>query len=121
MHLAADQLRQEACPTCGSDIAECGHPAAEFYAQRLVCRRTMAAKAAANLYQQMHKDRPFHDGTFPKDPHGWSESASRATPYHFMDGVSFYATPRDLSPDDDFLSWGSGASGSGKQEDAHDG
>lgn len=87
----------------------CGHPSALFYPQRLVCRRTMAARGAANLYQQMHKDRPFHDGTFPKDPRAWSDTVSRVTPYHFMDGVSFYAAERDVMPDDDFLTWKSGS------------
>lgn len=57
-------------------------------------------EAAANWrYEQLHKDEPFHDGTFKS----WARDRSTSHPYHYRDGVRVWVAPLDLSPDDDFL------------------
>lgn len=58
------------------------------------------ANAAANWeYDEQHKARPFHDGTFTR----WSAKQSRRFPYHYRDGVTVWVSTDDLTPDDDFL------------------
>jgi hypothetical protein len=59
----------------------------------------MESKAAARLYEQKHKDRPYHDGTFNQ----WAEKPSRAYPYHYLDGVTITVSTTDYTPDDDWL------------------
>ena len=56
--------------------------------------------AAANaLYDDLHKDAPYHDGTFKN----WAEKRSKSFPYHARDGVLIGASTTDLFPDDHFL------------------
>lgn len=59
----------------------------------------MNAAAATALYEEMHKDLPYHDGTFKS----WAKDRSREFPFHYNDGVTIFAAPVDLQPDDDFL------------------
>ena len=51
------------------------------------------------MYDDLHEKVPFHDGTFTD----WSPKWSRATPYHYKDGVQIWVSRHDLTPDDDFL------------------
>lgn len=59
----------------------------------------MQLEAARRRYEQLHEDKPFHDGTFRL----WSEKWSRLTPFHYSDGVTIWLSRDDLTPDDDFL------------------
>lgn len=72
--------------------------------------------AAEALYAELHKDAPYHDGTFE----AWADKRSRSHPYHYLDGVTIFAAPVDISPDDDFLSASpqkrSGEHGEGAEE-----
>jgi hypothetical protein len=63
----------------------------------------MEEAAARWRYDERHKERSFHDGTFPKDITKWSETRSEKHPYHYMDGVTILVAETDLYPDDDFL------------------
>ncbi|MCW2496398.1 hypothetical protein [Jatrophihabitans sp.] len=58
----------------------------------------MEREAAVSKYQELHKDAPFHDGTFAN----WSSSRHAETPYHFTDGVSIVVSESDSQPDDKF-------------------
>ncbi len=53
----------------------------------------------------MHEERPFHDGTETV----WASERSRATPYHFSEGVKIYVAEFDVNPDDQFLTPSSAA------------
>lgn len=72
----------------------------DWFPQRTVCYATMAQAWAEHRYNEMHKDAPFHDGTFTE----WGSERTRRTPFHFRDdGVTLWMASVDLSPDDDFL------------------
>ena len=59
--------------------------------------------AAVNaMYDELHRERPFHDGTF----RFWQEKRTPLTPFHYRDGVSIWLSRDDLTPDDDFLGQG---------------
>lgn len=58
----------------------------------------MEREAAAAAYEDLHSDRPYHDGTFQN----WSDKRSRQYPYHATSGVKFGATSRDIAPWDKF-------------------
>lgn len=51
------------------------------------------------MYDALHKERPYHDGTFSR----WAKEFSEMTPFHYSDGVTLWVAPVDLTPDDDFL------------------
>jgi hypothetical protein len=91
-------LSQQQCPH-GGPRDECSDPEGSWYAQRLVCRAAMETAAAQELYADLHEKEPYHDGTFKS----WAEKRSFDHPYHFNDGVTFYAAPVDVNPDDQFL------------------
>lgn len=60
--------------------------------------------AAVNaMYDDLHADRPFHDGTFTF----WGEKRTGMTPFHYREGVAIWLSKADLTPDDDFLGQGS--------------
>ncbi len=59
----------------------------------------MALAAARRRYEALHKDRPYHDGSWKR----WSAEASELFPFHFSDGVHLWVSEHDLTPDDDFL------------------
>lgn len=84
-------------------MSECSDPDRTWFPQRSICFATMETDAANARYDAKHEKRPFHDGTFPKDPHKWAEKRSSRHPYHARDGVSIWVHDVDLSPDDDFL------------------
>lgn len=58
----------------------------------------MEREAAQRMYGELHKDRPFHDGTFQN----WTAERTPGTPYHFGDGVQIYASLEDDHPGDLF-------------------
>jgi hypothetical protein len=80
-------------------LSECGDDDRDLFPQRSVCWPTAQLKAAEELYMRLHEDAPYHDGTFER----WAEKRSIDFPFHAMDGVAFWLSPVDLSPDDDFL------------------
>lgn len=59
----------------------------------------MERAAAERVYDLLHKDAPYHDGTWQE----WVAEPSRSHPFHFSDGVTIWATQSDLSPGDKFL------------------
>jgi hypothetical protein len=63
----------------------------------------MERAAAEWKYGQRHKVLSFHDGTFPADIALWSDKRTDDTPYHYLDGVTFWVADRDLAPHDHFL------------------
>lgn len=67
----------------------------------------MQLAAANRRYDQLHKEKPFHDGTFRI----WMEKPSQLTPFHYRDGVTIWISEEDLTSadDDDFLEQRSGA------------
>lgn len=94
------------CPQCRAPISECSDPRQPWYAQRRIDYRQMALERAKRRYERMHEKRPWHDGTFPKDPAGWFEDYHATDhPFHFDDGVTIGVSQTDDHPDDDFLSW----------------
>lgn len=54
---------------------------------------------AERMYDELHKDRPWHDGTETV----WAEKFSQMTPWHYRDGVSLYLAKTDENPEDRFL------------------
>lgn len=63
----------------------------------------MDLAAAEWRYEQLHKDRPFHDGTFPTDRRKWAKERSLKRPYHYRDGVKLWISDVDHAPHDHFL------------------
>lgn len=63
-----------------------------------VCWPTAQLEAAKRRYELLHENEPYHDG----NGH-WAEKPSLDYPFHLSDGTSFWMSPVDLSPDDDFL------------------
>ncbi len=102
-YIAAWDAERHACPKCGGDPAVCSDPERPWYPQRQVCYATRERRAAERLFELLHKDTPFHDGSGER----WAKEASRAFPVHFADGVTISVALTDLNPDDDFLGTGS--------------
>lgn len=90
---------------CGHQIDECSDPERTFYPQRYICYASMEKQAAAARYQELHEDRPYHDGSFSS----WSDRRTREHPYRFDEGVSIGVALVDHNPDDDFLTPGGGS------------
>lgn len=88
------------CSQCGGDRADCSDPEKMWYPQRAICHLTRERMAAERRYAELHKDRPYHDGT----ERSWAKEASRTHPYHFNDGVHVWVAVEDVNPDDQFLS-----------------
>jgi hypothetical protein len=59
----------------------------------------MEQAAADARYDGLHKELPYHDGTFKR----WAKERSPQFPYHFRDGVRIWVSDEDLSPHDHFL------------------
>lgn len=96
------------CRDCGRPLDECSDPERDWYPQRTICYATREREAATALYAEIHQERPFHDGTETL----WASQRSRATPYHFSEGVRIYVADVDVNPDDQFLT----PSGAGAKE-----
>lgn len=96
-------MKRRACPQCAGDTKVCSDHSRLWYPQRTICYATMELAAAQGRYNDLHKDAPFHDGTFPDDISDWSPHRTEDTPYHFLDGVNLWVSLHDLSPGDHFL------------------
>lgn len=59
----------------------------------------MQLEAVRGLYAELHKEQPFHDGTFTF----WAEKRTKAHPFHFNDGVTIWLSPVELDSADEFL------------------
>lgn len=94
------ELRQMECPDCHGPRDECADPKKDWYPFRVVCYKTMAQEAVQAQYAGLHKDEPFHDGTFTR----WSSERTFLHPFHFDAGVSVAVADHDVHPWDDFTS-----------------
>ena len=92
-------MKAETCEAHGGPRSECPDAQRDWFPQRHVCYVEMQLDAAKRRYSELHKEKPFHDGTFTH----WSEKPSRLYPFHFMDGVTIWLSPSELNPDDKFL------------------
>jgi hypothetical protein len=90
---------KEQCQSCGHPRSECSDPAKVWHANRVTCHATRARLAAQGLWDQLHADKPFHDGT----ESSWDEKRSMSHPYRYDEGVTIVAMLEDLTPDDKFL------------------
>lgn len=79
-------------------MSECGDDERDWFPQMSVCWPSAQLAAAQALYADLHKDRPYHDGSFKN----WAEGRSRAHPFHYADGVSMWLADEDI-PGPDFL------------------
>lgn len=59
----------------------------------------METAAAKARYDQRHKDKPYHDGTFKS----WSKERGAHHPYHASEGVQIWVDDVDHTPDDDLF------------------
>lgn len=62
----------------------------------------MDQAAAEWRYDELHKEMPFHDGTFKS----WAVERTKSHPYHYRDGATIWVASVDLSPEDKFLGGG---------------
>lgn len=79
-------------------MAECSDPQRKNYPFRRVCYATMELEAASSTYDDLHKDAPYHDGTFQS----WSKERGEAFPYRYTEGVKLGVADHDLAPWDTF-------------------
>lgn len=98
LRLAEHDRERMKCPDCGRPIAECSDPSIDLWAYRRICATTMARKAAEEDFRELHKDAPWHNGTFTD----WVKDRDPAHPYHFDWGVIIGAADYDVNPDDEF-------------------
>ncbi len=89
----------ERCRACGHPRSECTDPDKTWFGNRVTCYATRARLAAEGLWAELHKDKPFHDGT----EKNWSDKRSAAHPYRYDEGVTILPLLEDLTPDDHFL------------------
>lgn len=92
------ELQRDRCPDCDGSLRECSDPKRPHYPYRRVCYATMERDAAVEAYQDLHKDQPWHNGTFTS----WRAERSRSHPYPAGAGVSFGVADRDITPWDRF-------------------
>lgn len=58
----------------------------------------MELAAVEALYDEIHEELPFHDGSFRR----WAAERSRAFPYHYRDGVTL-TVDRDEDTSEDIF------------------
>lgn len=92
------ELRQQECPQCHGPASECSDAHKPWYPQRTICYLTQEREAANWLFDEIHADKPFHNGAGE-----YSAKRSRAFPYHYRDGVNVWVSSEDHDPDGDFL------------------
>lgn len=97
---AEDARERSSCPIHGGPLEECSDEEKPWYPQRLICRKSMELAAADRKWESLHKDRPFHDGSFKS----WRVERSDSHPYHYTDGVRLWVAEVDYEPDGDWLS-----------------
>jgi hypothetical protein len=104
---------QYKCPECGRTGGECADPDRDWFPQRSICYATLELISANAQYERLHKQLPYHDGTFKS----WAAEPSRSHPYRFTDGVTIWVAPVDLDPEDDFLGAAGSAALSGNSDE----
>jgi hypothetical protein len=50
------------------------------------------------MYDRLHDERPFHDGSFQN----WAKESSAEFPFHYRDGVTIVLFDHDANPGDEF-------------------
>lgn len=75
-------------------MEECSDPTRLWWSYRRICYATMEREAAEAGYADVHKDRPWHDGTHTK----WSDMRSPKHPYRYDMGVTIGVAPYDVTP-----------------------
>lgn len=98
MWLAQWARQRERCERHGRPFSECIDPETTWYPQRVVDYAAMHQAAAEWMYGELHKDRPWHDGTFTD----WSATRSDRHPFGHSDGVAIYVDTEDRDPGDAF-------------------
>jgi hypothetical protein len=117
------EVKRDTCKFHGGPKSECGDDDRDWFPQLSICQPSMQLEAAKARYEQIHSERPFHDGTLTPDGHfaRWSKTRSADYPYHWSDGVGIFLAPVDLGLGGDFLEMGSVAEQApGEQEKAAD-
>lgn len=59
----------------------------------------MALNEANRRYDDLHKDAPYHDGSFGL----WAKERTPDQPFHYKDGVTIWVAATDFTPHDHFL------------------
>lgn len=59
----------------------------------------MELAAANRTYDRLHKEKPFHDGSWGS----WRKEPSRSHPYHYRDGITLTVGREDTEPSGEFL------------------
>lgn len=103
--IALWERERTTCPVHHGPLDECPDEERDWFPQRRVCWPAAQLAAAQRLYEELHKDEPYHDGSFEQ----WSKTASADFPFHYSDGVSIYLAETDENPEDDFLGTGRAA------------
>ena len=75
-----------------------------WYPQRTICYASQELESANRRYDGLHKEKPYHDGTFQH----WAKEPDGQHPFHFRDGVHLWVARTDVNPDDNFLTRGGG-------------
>lgn len=99
-HIAAYEIEQDRCHFHRGPRSECPDAERDWFPQRNICYVEMQHKAAERIYEHLHEDAKFHDGSFAS----WSKEFSTRTPYRYDDGVQIWMAEVDVQPWDDFLS-----------------
>ena len=82
-----DDYLDALCPNCGQLRSVCGDPEAPWYPQRTHCYATAARQSV------MRRMGDYYRKVEPSESNGWM---------HPGDGVAYWVSTSDLSPDDDF-------------------
>lgn len=83
----------------GGSFDECPDAKRDWFPQRRVCWPAAELAVAERLFDALHEDEPWHDGSFTV----WAKEFSPATPWHYRDGTTVYLAETDENPDDLFL------------------
>jgi hypothetical protein len=67
------------CPVHGGPTSECPDDERDWFPQRDVCWPAAQAAAANRLYDLIHEEQPFHDGSFAPVVQGRVEGSSPST------------------------------------------
>lgn len=112
--IARWEQERDRCPIHGGPSSECGDSDRDWFPQRDVCWPAAQLAAVNRLYDLLHEDAPYHDGTFER----WAKEPSREYPFHYRDGVTIWLSATDLTPDEDFLSASVPKKSPGDQDEA---
>jgi hypothetical protein len=90
---------QSKCPHCGNQREDCADPDKTWYPQLTVCYATRERMAAHARFEQLHQEKPYHDGAWG----GWAKNPSEDAPYHFLQGATVWVAQADFGQGGDFL------------------